>query len=80
METINTRQFSRTLRKWIYSKGYETIHAFIRETEMENTKVYQYTTGRNLPSLPVALRLAQALDITVEQLISGPEDEKHAKD
>lgn len=77
MGAINTKQFSRTLRKWINARGYETIAAFTRTADLENTKVCQYATGRNLPSLPAAVALAQALGITVEQLISGPEDENH---
>lgn len=73
MKTINSKQFSRVLRKWIHRKGYDTIYGFSKESGIENTRVYAYAAGRNLPNLPATLELAHALGITVEQLINGPE-------
>lgn len=78
MAEINSKQFSRTLRRWIYAKGYDTIYAFIRETGIESTRVYAHAAGKHLPSLTTALELARALGITVEQLVNGPEGEEHA--
>lgn len=79
MAEINSKQFSRTLRRWIYAKGYDTIYAFIRESKIENTRVYAYATGKHLPGLNTALELARVLGITVEQLVNGPEGEGHAE-
>lgn len=79
MKKIETGQMKKSLNDWLALEGV-TQKEFAAKAWLSPAAVNRYVKRGVTPNLYSALCMAQALDITVEQLINGPEDEKHAKD
>jgi transcriptional regulator with XRE-family HTH domain len=64
--------FGANVRAAREAKGLTRFDLGVASNMRENT-VYRIETGQNLPSLDGAVRLAQALDTTLDELTKGGE-------
>ena len=69
IETI----ISKNIRNLMKEKGM-SARQIARQTGMCNKSIYYYTCAHGIPNLLNALKLAKALDTTVEEIAKGWED------
>ena len=69
IETI----ISKNIRNLMKEKGV-SAKQIARQTGMCNKSIYYYTCAHGIPNLPNAIKLAKALDTTVEEIAKGWED------
>ena len=62
--------FGKNLKTLRTDKGYSQ-EAFAKKVEIHVTNLSKYERNISLPSIEVANRMAQALDITIDELVYG---------
>jgi len=68
-----------TLRELRLAKGFNQME-LARLIGVSNKVIGHYETGRAMPSLPVAVRLARVLDTTVETIFECVEVRRHEQE
>lgn len=68
-------QFADNLRQLRSDKGYKQAE-FADQVGVHVTNLSKYERGKTLPSLEVAERMAQLLDVTLDELVHGPQEQQ----
>ncbi|MDO4531867.1 MAG: helix-turn-helix transcriptional regulator [Bacillota bacterium] len=69
--------FGENLKKLRKQKGYSQVR-LAKELHYGSTAIANYESGRNEPSFAVLIRLAELLDVTVDELIGVEETTEEA--
>ena len=69
--------FGENLKKLRKQKGYSQVR-LAKELHYGSTAIANYESGRNEPSFAVLIRLAELLDVTVDELIGVEETAEEA--
>lgn len=67
-QRIRLRRFKARLRLAAHARGFSTMNELAEASGVLPPTISRYMTGERLPSMPVCMKLADALGITVDWL------------
>ena len=69
-----TNKFYKNLEKEIYRKGLTQVQ-MAREVGVAPATIQKYITGECLPSMTKLIKIASALNVSIDRLVTGKEEQ-----